>query len=326
MKRSPILVSIASMLVATACGASSSQGAVVDSPAGQAVTVQTVPAEADVEPGATLQFGSQVTGTAYTSVVWSVAEAGGGTIDATGLYTAPANEGTFHVRADSAIASARSSGTSVVKVRKNAQQVTVAVNPATVTVQAGGSFTFAAAITGSTAGSVTWTVQEGSSCGSVTSAGVYTAPNAGATCHVVATSTVNPTRSGSATVTVTAAPSSPVAISMSPLTSTLDACRGQVFTATVTNTTNTAVTWTVLEPGGGTVTNGIYTAPQAAGTYHVVATSVADPTKTVQGTITVGPEKVVSVAVNPGSGTVNATGQMAFAATVTTTCGTFAAQ
>ena len=72
--------------------------------------------------------------------------------------------------------------------------------------------------------------------------------------------------------------------------------------------------------------SGIYTAPQAAGTYHVVATSVADPTKMVQGTITVGPEKVLSVGVAPGSGTVQANGTLAFAASVTTTCGTFAAQ
>jgi hypothetical protein len=72
--------------------------------------------------------------------------------------------------------------------------------------------------------------------------------------------------------------------------------------------------------------NGIYTAPQAAGTYHVVARSVADTTKTVQGTITVGPEKVVSVGVAPGTGTVTANGTLAFAASVTTTCGVFAAQ
>jgi hypothetical protein len=94
----------------------------------------------------------------------------------------------------------------------------------------------------------------------------------------------------------------------------------------VTNTSNTNVTWTVTEAGGGTVTNGIYTAPAAAGTYHVVARSVADPTKTVQGTITVGPEKIVSMAVAPGSGTVQTNATLAFAATVTTTCGTFAAQ
>ena len=74
------------------------------------------------------------------------------------------------------------------------------------------------------------------------------------------------------------------------------------------NTSNTAVTWTITEAGGGTVTNGAYIAPTTAGTYHVVAVSQADPSKTATATVTVGAEKVLSVAVVPGSGTVNATG------------------
>jgi hypothetical protein len=88
------------------------------------------------------------------------------------------------------------------------------------------------------------------------------------------------------------------------------------------------VTWTVTEgaAGGSVAGNGLYTAPQAVGTFHVVATSVADPTKTVQGTITVGPEKVLSVAVVPGSLTVQPNGAQTFAAKITTTCGTFDAQ
>ena len=95
----------------------------------------------------------------------------------------------------------------------------------------------------------------------------------------------------------------------------------------MTNSTNTAVTWTVVDAGGGTVTTGgAYVAPTAAGTYRVMAVSQADPTKTATATVTVGPEKVLSVAVNPGSGTVNANGTLAFAANVTTTCGVFAAQ
>ena len=76
-----------------------------------------MPAEAEVAPGGTLQFIAQVTGTADTSVTWSVDEADGGTIDVTGLYTAPATEGTFHVRAASVLASAPK-GKSVVHVKK----------------------------------------------------------------------------------------------------------------------------------------------------------------------------------------------------------------
>ena len=72
-------------------------------------------------------------------MAWPVVEADGGTIDASGLYTAPPAEGTFHVQAMSA-ASTKSTGTSVVQVKKGAvAQVVVAVNPATATVPAGGS-------------------------------------------------------------------------------------------------------------------------------------------------------------------------------------------
>lgn len=413
MTRRSIIGSLLASLFAIACGGSSSESGVTNPPAGQAVVVLTAPAEADIQPGASITFSAQVTGTADTAVAWSVTEADGGTVDATGLYTAPAIEGTFHVRAAST-ASGNSNGMSVVRVKRNApaQQVAVAVNPGTLNLPFGGSALFAAAVTGTANLSVTWTVQEGSSCGSVSSTGTYTAPNAAATCHIVATSAADTTRSGSATVTVTAhpphvvsvtpssasvltagtttfsatvtgtttgestsvtwsvpagsgsigastgvyvAPATPgtyvitatsvatpsgtstatvtvtapapvVAISISPPSATIDACKGVVFTATVSNSTNTSVTWTVTEAGGGTVTNGIYTAPSTAGTYHVVARSVADTTKTVQGTIIVGPEKVVSVAVSPGSGTVQANGTLAFAATVTTSCGVFAAQ
>jgi len=420
------LVAVVAAVLTTACGGSTVEPQVgaqpgTNPPAGQTIVVVTAPTETDLQPGDSVRFAVQVTGTANTSVKWSVDEADGGTVDSTGVYTAPTSEGTFHVRAESVVASSsatasiKGGGTSVVHVKKTAapQPVTVAVDPATVTVPAGGSVTFAAAVSGTTTRSVNWSVAEGSSCGAVTSAGVYTAPNAGATCHVVATSqadvsksasasvTVSPpqviavavspattsvltggsvtfsatvsgttagqsaavtwsvpsgagtinastgayvapatagtyvvtarsvadtSRTGTASVTVSAPPPPAVAIVISPATATLDACKGQVFTATVTNATNTAVTWTVVEAGAGTVTSGAYVAPSTPGTYHVMAVSQADPTKTAQATITVGAEKVLSVAMNPGSGTVQANGQLSFSAMVTTTCGTFAAQ
>jgi len=50
------------------------------------------------------------------------------------------------------------------------------------------------------------------------------------------------------------------------------------FTATVMNSTNQSVTWSVVESGGGSVTSaGGYTAPAFPGTFNVRATSVADP-------------------------------------------------
>lgn len=50
------------------------------------------------------------------------------------------------------------------------------------------------------------------------------------------------------------------------------------YQATVTGTANTAVTWAVTEAAGGTIDGqGNYRAPSTDGSYHVVATSAADP-------------------------------------------------
>lgn len=61
----------------------------------------------------------------------------------------------------------------------------------------------------------------------------------------------------------------------------------KTFTATVSGSANTAVTWSITEgsAGGSITSGGVYTAPNTFGTYHVVATSVADPSKSA--TITV---------------------------------------
>jgi len=57
----------------------------------------------------------------------------------------------------------------------------------------------------------------------------------------------------------------------------------------VSNATDQSVSWSVSEGAtGGTITTaGAYTAPAAAGTYHVVATSVADSSATATATVTV---------------------------------------
>ncbi len=79
-----------------------------------------------------------------------------------------------------------------------------------------------------------------------------------------------------------------VAVSLNPNTASLQTSQTQAFSATVTGSTNTAVTWSVIEAGGGSITPaGLYTAPGSAGTYHVLATSVADATKSAQAVVTV---------------------------------------
>lgn len=64
------------------------------------------------------------------------------------------------------------------------------------------------------------------------------------------------------------------------------------FTATITGTSNTAVTWNVQEgAAGGTIdTSGNYTAPSTPGIYHVSATSVADPNQSATATVVIHPD------------------------------------
>ncbi|MGB8721526.1 MAG: hypothetical protein WCD15_02040, partial [Terriglobales bacterium] len=74
-------------------------------------------------------------------------------------------------------------------------------------------------------------------------------------------------------------------MSVGPSTANLATGATQQFTATVTGTTNTAVTWSAT---GGTVSSsGLYTAPATAGTYSVTATSQADTTKSATASVTV---------------------------------------
>lgn len=62
----------------------------------------------------------------------------------------------------------------------------------------------------------------------------------------------------------------------------------RTFTAEVTGTSDAAVTWSVQEGNaGGQVSAGLYAAPATPGTYHVVATSVADASRQGVATVTV---------------------------------------
>lgn len=80
----------------------------------------------------------------------------------------------------------------------------------------------------------------------------------------------------------------PVAISVTPGAASISVGQSKTFTATVTNASNMAVSWSIQEgASGGTITSGgVYTAPMKAGAYHVVAVSIADATKSAGAAIT----------------------------------------
>lgn len=162
--------------------------------------------------------------------------------------------------------------------------VVVSIEPAAPTVIANTQQPFVATVTGAANSAVTWRVQEAGG-GVITDTGVYTAPataGTSATYHVVATSQAN--SCGSATVAVRVDPPPVIGVSISPPGPvTVDVQGMQTFLAIVTGTTNIAVTWSVLEGSGGAITSdGVYHPPSATGTYHVVATSVVDASKTAQ--------------------------------------------
>lgn len=89
---------------------------------------------------------------------------------------------------------------------------------------------------------------------------------------VTATITDAAFTSGDAVVITTEVP---VTVTVSPATVTLAPGDTQQFTATVTGTTNTAVTWSA---SGGTITsNGLYTAGSATGNFSVTARTSTNP-------------------------------------------------
>ncbi len=182
----------------------------------------------------------------------------------------------------------------------------VAINPTAATVAEGTTQAFTARVTGVLNTAVTWTVQEPNG-GTVDANGLYTAPTTPGTYHVIATSQAQTTRSATATVTVIPP------VSIAPTTATVVAGGVQTFTATVNGTPSNAVTWSVKEAGGGTIsTSGVYTAPSTPGTYHVVAAITADPTKTATATVTVIANPLV---INPKTPQVSVGGTVNFTAT-----------
>jgi YVTN family beta-propeller protein len=78
-----------------------------------------------------------------------------------------------------------------------------------------------------------------------------------------------------------------ITVTISPASVQVVAGQTQQFTANVTGTTDTAVTWSV-PPSGGTINStGLYTAPATPGTFTVTATSVASTSITASAQVTV---------------------------------------
>jgi len=178
------------------------------------------------------------------------------------------------------------------------QSAAISISPAQAVLQIGASQQFTVAPAKAAAG-VVWLVngvQGGNpQSGTVTSSGLYTAPQAvpsGGAINV----TARDAASDSATAAITIAKNpAKISITVSPTSSVVQADQSQQFSASVTGTTNHAVNWYVGGVQGGNASSGtisstgLYTAPAcpAVAAATVTATSVYDTSTSASATVTV---------------------------------------
>jgi DNA-binding beta-propeller fold protein YncE len=184
---------------------------------------------------------------------------------------------------------------------------TITLSPLTPVVLVNNMVQFTAAAPSDTA-TITWSVNSvnggNTTVGTIDSTGLYTAPAVVPPNTTITVTATQGNASGSTTVTV----DSGTRVTVSPAAATVGTLETFPFTATVTgvpvnaviagtcsNVTNTpvpcnAVTWSIASTtgnGGIGTTSGIYTAPPAAHTDTITATSVYDTSETATATITV---------------------------------------
>lgn len=198
--------------------------------------VVTVSGPPRVAVGTSARFTAAVTGTLDERVSWSV-DAGGGTIDPSGVYTAPGSAGDHVVRATS-LADRNVWGEAAVRVYLPAR---VTVSPSPGAVDACRTLQLTATVENVANTAVTWRVQEGAAGGTVSGTGLYTAPATGSTYHVGAVSVADPTAAATTAITVS---ERVLAVTVSP--SSVDLFPGQstTFHATVQTTCGSTVTAT----------------------------------------------------------------------------------
>ena len=191
----------------------------------------------------------------------------------------------------------------------------VTVTPGTATVSRGATRAFTAAVSGSDDQTVAWSVngvRGGDSVrGLISLDGVYIAPTTvpnPATVTVTATALADATKSGTATVTIQTGSSVAVVIAGSGWRAAVPTFGSRQFTATVTGTANTAVTWQVNGTTGGSAETGmispagLYRAPHSVPvsttannygrTTEVLVTAVAQADPTASDSVIVVPTPI----------------------------------
>ena len=295
------------------------------------------PASARVLLGNVVGFSATVSGASNTSVTWMVDGIPGGngqmgTINSSGSYQAPAllpAKPQMTVGAESQ-ADPGSSGSASVTVTSD---VRVEVSPANPSVQTGASVQLTASIVsaGHPSSAVLWSLggagcTAAGACGSITAAGLYTAPATAPQpggIAVTATSVADPSQSASALVQVTA----PATLTITPANASVALEHSIQFSASLGGTPTQAVTWSVNNlPGGNTTVgsisnspalNGLYLAPvdmPAGRQVTISAASTANPSQSATTTLELSSNILVTIA--PTSATRVPGTRQTFSATV----------
>ncbi len=178
--------------------------------------------------------------------------------------------------------------------------IEVTVTPANGSVVLGNQATFTATVTNTTDTAVSWSVNGvpggNTTLGTISSAGVYTAPTdlpSPATVQITATSHADATKSATANVAVT----SDITLNLTPNPASVELGATQAFQATVTSSghPDIAIRWSLSGPActsgcGAVDASGKYTAPQtlpAPASATLTAQSVADPSKQISAAVAI---------------------------------------
>jgi hypothetical protein len=307
------------------------------------VTVTLQPTRISLSLGQSQQFQATVTGTSNKSVTWSAGGVAGGTASAgtispSGLYTAPNAMPSPPTVTITALSNADISAAAWAVVSLT-DGIVVAISPTSVTVSTGAGQSFTASVTGTGAPStaVTWSVNGiaggNSTLGTIASNGaagaLYVAPAVSPlppTVSITATSVADPTKSATASVTITCSATNTI----SPSAVTVSLAQTQAFTASFCLAAGASIAWDVNGIAGGNSTVGSITPSSANTVVYAAPIDLPSPTTVAihatSGLLTASASVMlisnISVTVSPSLTTVQVSQRTPFAAALTGTSDT----
>jgi hypothetical protein len=249
------------------------------------VGVSVSPTSTTLSAAQTQQFTASITGSANTSVTWSISPAVGTIVN--GLYTAPSTITTAQTVTVTATSAANSTKTASATVSL-APSVGVSLSPASVSLSAGQTADFSATVTGTTNTGTTWSLSP--NMGSLVN-GVYTAPttiSALQTILLTVTSVANATKSEQASITLTP----PFVVSPSQIS--LAASQTVQFATTPSAST---ISWQISPQVGTINSSGLYTAPSSVAAAQAVTITATNSVSQTQATVNLTPPLPVTLPV-----------------------------